>query len=207
MLCLLQTSVISWLCYFHVFIYSFIRQTLFSIYFVARSTESAREYLKRCNPLDCSSQGSSVYGIIEARILEWVTISSSKGSSWLRERTHVSCVSCIAARFFTTEPAVLPFPALVWLILILFMVKSEMIVYFLLDIVFTFHIYYHSHIFFRLLWFSSLIVLIFGCLGLVHWDDPEGWYGEGGGRRVQDGEHMYTCGGFILIFGKTNTIM
>ena len=46
-----------------------------------------------------------------------------------------------------------------------------------------------------------------GCLGLVHWDDPEGWYGEGGGRRVQDGEHMYTCGGFILIFGKSNTIM
>ena len=31
-------------------------------------------------------------------------------------------------------------------------------------------------------------------------------YGEGGGRRVQDREHMYTCGGFILIFGKTNTI-
>ena len=41
----------------------------------------------------------------------------------------------------------------------------------------------------------------------MHWDDPEGWNGEGGGRRVQDGEHMYTCGGFILIFGKTNTIM
>ena len=33
-----------------------------------------------------------------------------------------------------------------------------------------------------------------GRLGLVHWDDPEGWYGEGGGRGVQDGEHMYTCG-------------
>ena len=45
------------------------------------------------------------------------------------------------------------------------------------------------------------------CLGLVHWDDPEGWNGEGGGRRVQDGEHMYTCGGFILIFGKSNTVM
>ena len=29
-----------------------------------------------------------------------------------------------------------------------------------------------------------------GCLGLVHWDDPEGWYGEGGGRGVQDGEHV-----------------
>ena len=46
-----------------------------------------------------------------------------------------------------------------------------------------------------------------GCLGLVHWDDPGGWCGEGGGRRVRNGEHMYTCGGFILIFGKTNTIM
>ena len=46
-----------------------------------------------------------------------------------------------------------------------------------------------------------------GCLGLVHWDDPEGGYGEGGGRRVQDGEHRYTCGGFISIFGKTNTLL
>ena len=44
-------------------------------------------------------------------------------------------------------------------------------------------------------------------LGLVYWDDPEGGYGEGGGRRVQDGEHGYTCGGFILMFGKTNTIL
>ena len=33
-----------------------------------------------------------------------------------------------------------------------------------------------------------------GCSGLVHWDDPEGWDGEGGGRAVQDGEHMYTHG-------------
>ena len=46
-----------------------------------------------------------------------------------------------------------------------------------------------------------------GCLGLVHWDDPEEWYGEGGGRRVQNGEHVYTCGGFMLMYGKTNTIL
>ena len=46
-----------------------------------------------------------------------------------------------------------------------------------------------------------------GCLGLVHLDDPEGGNGEGGGRRVQDGEHRYTCGGLISIFGKTNTIL
>jgi len=46
-----------------------------------------------------------------------------------------------------------------------------------------------------------------GCLGLVHWDDPGGWYGEGGRRRVQDGEHMYACGGFISRYGRTNTIL
>ena len=45
------------------------------------------------------------------------------------------------------------------------------------------------------------------CLGLVHWDDPEGWYGEGGRRGVQDGEHVYTHGGFMLIYGKTNTTL
>ena len=45
-----------------------------------------------------------------------------------------------------------------------------------------------------------------GCLGLVHWDDPEGWYVEGGGRRVQDGEHMDTRGRFTLMYGKTSTI-
>ena len=46
-----------------------------------------------------------------------------------------------------------------------------------------------------------------GCLGLVHQDDPEGWYGEGQGRGVQDGEHVYTCGGFMLMYGETNTIL
>ena len=46
-----------------------------------------------------------------------------------------------------------------------------------------------------------------GCLGLVHGDDPEGWDGEGGVRGVQDGEHVYTRGGFMLMYGKTNTIL
>ena len=39
-------------------------------------------------------------------------------------------------------------------------------------------------------------------MGPVHWDDPEGWYGEGGGRQVQDGEHVYTRGGCILMYEK-----
>ena len=46
-----------------------------------------------------------------------------------------------------------------------------------------------------------------GYLGLVHWDEPEGWGGKGGGSRVQDGEHMYTRDGFMSMYGKTNTIL
>ena len=38
--------------------------------------------------------------------------------------------------------------------------------------------------------------------GLVHWDDPEGWDGEGSGRGVQDREHMYTCTRFMFVYGK-----
>ena len=54
-----------------------------------------------CNLMDCSPWGSSVHGISKARILEWVAISSSRGFSWPRDRTQISC---IAGRFFTAEP-------------------------------------------------------------------------------------------------------
>ena len=46
-----------------------------------------------------------------------------------------------------------------------------------------------------------------GCLGLVHWVDPEGWDGEEGGREVQDRGHMYTHGRFMSMYGKTTTIL
>jgi len=51
-----------------------------------------------CDPMDCSLPGSSVYGILLARILEWVAITFSRGSSGPRDRTHVSY---IAREFFT----------------------------------------------------------------------------------------------------------
>ena len=41
-----------------------------------------------------------------------------------------------------------------------------------------------------------------GCSGLVHWDDPEGWVGEGGGKGFQDGEHMHIHGRFMSMYGK-----
>ena len=52
--------------------------------------------------MDYSLQGSSVYGIFPARILEWIAPPPGE-SSWSRDQTHISCVSCIADRFFTTE--------------------------------------------------------------------------------------------------------
>ena len=55
-----------------------------------------------CDSMDCITPGSSVHGIFQARILEWVAISSSRGSSQPTDRTRVSCVSCIAANLLPT---------------------------------------------------------------------------------------------------------
>ena len=54
-----------------------------------------------CIPTDCSPPGSSVHGIPQARILEWVAMPFSRGSSWSRIQTPHAC---IVGRFFTTEP-------------------------------------------------------------------------------------------------------
>ena len=45
------------------------------------------------------------------------------------------------------------------------------------------------------------------CLGLVHEDDPEGCCGEGGGKGVHVWDCMHTRGGFMLMYGKTNTVL
>ena len=56
-----------------------------------------------CDHVDGSPSGFSVHGILQARIIEWVAISFSRGSSLPRDWTHISWISCIAGRFFTTE--------------------------------------------------------------------------------------------------------
>ena len=52
-------------------------------------------------PMDCSPLGSSVHGILQARIPKWIAMPSSRGSSWSRNWAHISGISCIADRFFT----------------------------------------------------------------------------------------------------------
>ena len=55
-----------------------------------------------CDSMDCSPPGSSVHGTFQERILEWVAISSFRGSSWPRDQTHVSCVFCIGRQILCT---------------------------------------------------------------------------------------------------------
>ena len=61
-------------------------------------SEVTQSCLTLCNPIGCSPPGSSVHGILQARVLEWVAIPFSRGSSWPRDWTQVSC---IAGKFFT----------------------------------------------------------------------------------------------------------
>ena len=57
--------------------------------------KSLQSCLILCDLMDCSPPGFSVHGILQARILEWVAVLSSRGSSPPRDQTHVSYVSCI----------------------------------------------------------------------------------------------------------------
>ena len=70
---------------------------------VCMHAKSLQLCLNLCNPRDCSPPGSSVHGILQARILEWVAMPSSRGSSQPRDGTHVSYFSCIGRWVFTTS--------------------------------------------------------------------------------------------------------
>ena len=66
-----------------------------------KESEVAQSCSTLCNPMDCSLPGSSIHGIFQARVLEWVAISFSRRSSWPRDWTQVSC---IVGRRFTVWP-------------------------------------------------------------------------------------------------------
>ena len=63
-----------------------------------KKVKSFSRVQRLCDPMDCSPPGSSIHGIFQARVLEWVAIPFSRRSSWPRDRTRVSC---IAGRCFT----------------------------------------------------------------------------------------------------------
>ena len=64
----------------------------------------AQSWLTLCDPMDCSPPGSSVHGILQARILEWVSMPSSTGPSWPRDQTTSPESSALAGRVMTAAP-------------------------------------------------------------------------------------------------------
>ena len=64
--------------------------------YVCIRAKSLQLCLTLCNPMDCSPPGSSVHGILCARVLEWVALPPSRGSSWLRNQTCIPYISCIS---------------------------------------------------------------------------------------------------------------
>ena len=67
--------------------------------------EQSFSCVQLCNPVDCSLPGSSIHGILQARILDWVAVLSSRGSSQVSDQTCIFCSSCTAGRFFISEPS------------------------------------------------------------------------------------------------------
>ena len=68
------------------------------VFFRMCACAQSLSHVALCNPMNCSPPGSPVHGIFQMRILDWVTISYSRGSSWLKDQTHISCVFCIGRK-------------------------------------------------------------------------------------------------------------
>ena len=72
------------------------------VLFLLHACMHTQSFPTLCNPMDCSLPGCSVYGIFQARILEWVANSFSRGSSWPWDGTCISCVSCTGRQVLTS---------------------------------------------------------------------------------------------------------
>ena len=66
--------------------------------------KSLRQCVVLYDPMDCSLPSSSAHGILQAKILEWVAMHSYRGSSQLRDQTHISCISFTGGGFFRAKP-------------------------------------------------------------------------------------------------------
>ena len=87
----------------------------------------AQSCLTLCDPMDYSPPGSSVHGILQARTLEWIAVSSSSGSSQPRDQGCILCVPCIASGFFPTEPPGKPIALYIYTVLFLSIFCHQML--------------------------------------------------------------------------------
>ena len=140
------------------------------------------------NSLDCSQPDSSVPGVLQARILEWVAMPSSRGSS--RPRIEPASLACpeLASRSFSPAPPGKLLKSNRWTIKTNVLRKQHWNKYTIRGET--------DH--------QLRLDAWDGCSGLVHWEDPEGWDGEGGRRGDQDGEDMEIRGWFMSMYGKNH---
>ena len=81
-----------WLCFYYslnIIVSWLVNRKIIELY-ITKESEVAKSCPTLCNPMDCSPPGSSLHGILQARVLEWVVISFCRGSSRPRDRTQVS---------------------------------------------------------------------------------------------------------------------
>ena len=111
---ILQDSIINQSTYSHPLNSPWVISTFLWFYLTLHLTviESKSEVtqlcLTLCNPMDCSLPASSLHGVLQARILEWVAISFSRGSSWLRDQTRASCIADICFNLWATSAQICP---------------------------------------------------------------------------------------------------
>ena len=95
-ICTLNTYIGSMCIYIYIYVYIYTHtKNVFQILYQLTLCSVTKLCPTLCNPMECSLLGSSVHGIFQARILKWAAIWYSRGSSWPRDQTHVSCVSYI----------------------------------------------------------------------------------------------------------------
>ena len=82
------------LFYFLDSTYNFESTVFVFLWLILQACSDAQLCLTPCDPMDCSPLVSPVHGSFQVRMLEWVAISYSRGSSWSRNRTSISCISC-----------------------------------------------------------------------------------------------------------------
>ena len=145
---------------------------------IAATHKSLQSCLTLCDPIDGTPPGSPIPGILQARVLEWVAISFSNAWKWKVKVKSLSHIPFLATPWTAANQA----PP---------------------SIGFSSQEYWSG----VPLPSSRALLEISECLGLVHGDDPERWYGVGGGRGIQDWELVYTRSGFMSMYGKTNTVL
>ena len=129
-------------------------------------------HVRLCDRMDCSPLVSFVHGTLQARILEWVAMPSSRGSSWPRDQTWISWVSCIAGRFFTAESLEHVLLYIIYLCILMYLYMLLYKLYLNVSIRICIHRHTYKHTYFKYTCISCLFFWAPLSWGLGHFHIP-----------------------------------